>query len=664
MAPPPLLSSSLSHHRCLPLFFAIAFLMMASSAASGNSPDLDALLKFKSSLKDPSGALSSWSESQPPCNNDDRSNWAGVICYGGSIWGLQLENMGLGGLIDVDSLALLKSLRTLSFMNNSFDGSILTINRLRLGYLKALYLSNNMFSGDIPDGTFDGMQSLKKLHLANNKFTGKIPNSIVQLPRLLELRMEGNQFRGAIPDFKQKSLNIINLADNALEGPIPASLSKMDPSSFSGNKALCDAPLSPCLATPSPPPAQSKKPSKRQTGIIIFAIVLALLILLALVILFLIKRRRRSSGCPSSVEATQPTANLQKKTSIKEEMQSRQGSPAHSNNGRKPDTKLTFIRDDKERFDLQDLLKASAEILGSGCFGSSYKAALTSGTMMVVKRFRQMNNARKEEFQEHMRRLGRLSHPNLLTLVAYYYRKEEKLLVSEFVSRGSLAVHLHSNQGKGQSTLDWPTRLKIIKGVTKGLLYLYSELPTLTAPHGHLKSSNVLLNDSFEPLLHDYGLIPVINQENAHELMVAYKSPEYLQSARITKKTDVWSLGILILEVMTGKFPANFLQKGHPGNQEHDLVKWVKAVEGESMLCKEMKVLPNCESEMMKLLNIGLMCCEVDVEKRIELKEAAEKIEEVKEKDVDDDFYTSYSEATDVRSTRGLSDEINFPVPT
>lgn len=105
--------------------------------------------------------------------------------------------------------------------------------------------------------------------------------------------------------------------------------------------------------------------------------------------------------------------------------------------------KLSFVREDTEKFDLPDLLKASAEILGSGCFGSSYKAALSTGPVMVVKRFKQMNNVDKEEFQEHMRRIGRLKHPNLLPLVAYYYKKEEKLLITDYVEKGSLAVQLH-----------------------------------------------------------------------------------------------------------------------------------------------------------------------------------------------------------------------------
>lgn len=104
---------------------------------------------------------------------------------------------------------------------------------------------------------------------------------------------------------------------------------------------------------------------------------------------------------------------------------------------------LTFVNDNRERFELDDLLRASAEVLGSGSFGSSYKAVLLDGPAMVVKRFRRMNNLGKEEFHEHMTMLGSLSHPNLHPLIAFYYRKEEKLLVSDFVANESLASHLH-----------------------------------------------------------------------------------------------------------------------------------------------------------------------------------------------------------------------------
>ncbi|KAL9670143.1 hypothetical protein QQ045_007694 [Rhodiola kirilowii] len=114
-------------------------------------------------------------------------------------------------------------------------------------------------------------------------------------------------------------------------------------------------------------------------------------------------------------------------------------------------------------------IHASAEILGSGYFGSSYKANLVCGKGMVVKRFRQMNNLPREEFHEHIRRLGRLNHPNLHPISAYYYyRKEEKLLVSEFVSKASLASNIHCKHNEEKPSLNWETRLHIIKGVGKG----------------------------------------------------------------------------------------------------------------------------------------------------------------------------------------------------
>ena len=108
--------------------------------------------------------------------------------------------------------------------------------------------------------------------------------------------------------------------------------------------------------------------------------------------------------------------------------------------------RLTFVRDDRGRFfELQDLLKATAEVLGTANLGVCYRATLTSGHSVVVKRFKEMNRVGREDFEEHMRRLGRLSHPNLLPLVAYYYRKEEKLLIHDFVPNRSLANLLHGD---------------------------------------------------------------------------------------------------------------------------------------------------------------------------------------------------------------------------
>jgi len=210
----------------------------------------------------------------------------------------------------------------------------------------------------------------------------------------------------------------------------------------------------------------------------------------------------------------------------------------------------------------------------------------------------------------------------------------------------------------GKPWIDWPTRLRIVKGVAKGLAYLYKEFPTLALPHGHLKSSNVLLDDTFEPLLTDYALVPVVNKDHSQRIMVAYQSPECSQSDRPNRKTDVWSLGILILEILTGKFPENYLTQGKGGDA--DLATWVNSVVREEwtgeVFDMDMMRTKNCEGEMLKLLKIGMCCCEWNLERRWDLKEAVAKIEELKERD-NDDFSNSYASEGEVYSSRALTDD-------
>lgn len=227
----------------------------------------------------------------------------------------------------------------------------------------------------------------------------------------------------------------------------------------------------------------------------------------------------------------------------------------------------------------------------------------------------------------------------------------------------SIPIHISimSFSGKrapGQPGLDWPIRLKIIQKVAHALAYLYKELSDLTLPHGHLKSSNVLLDDKFEPVLSDYALVPAINREHAQQIMVAYKSPEFMQYDRTTRKTDVWSLGILILEMLTGKFPANYLKQGKGANS--DLLSWVNSVVREEwtgeVFDKDMKGTRNGEGEMLKLLKIGMSCCEWNMEKRWDLKEAVKRIEELKERDSDEDN-SSYASEGDIYSSRAMTDD-------
>jgi hypothetical protein len=219
-------------HLMMLLFY---FLVTASQffvTSHGASTDAEILVNFKNSLSTNS-LLYDWNASGiPPCTGGT-DNWVGLRCNNDStIDKLLLENMGLKGTIDIDILMQLPTLRTLSFMNNSFEGPMPEVKKL--SSLRNLYLSNNNFSGKIDKDAFDGMSSLKEVYLAHNEFTGEIPRSLVLVQKLTKLSLEGNQFDGNLPDFPQENLTVFNAAGNNFKGQIPTSLADFSPSSFAG----------------------------------------------------------------------------------------------------------------------------------------------------------------------------------------------------------------------------------------------------------------------------------------------------------------------------------------------------------------------------------------------------------------------------------------------
>ncbi|CAK8535556.1 unnamed protein product [Lathyrus sativus] len=627
----------------------VLLLLLSYKGMSISSSDVEALLKFKRSLKNVV-SLSSWDPStnhRPPCSGNT-PNWVGLFCLKGRVWGLRLESMGLTGNIDMESLASMPALRTVSLMNNTFVGPLPNIKMLP--NLKALYLSYNHFSGLIPDNAFMDLHRLRKLYLSNNEFSGKIPSSISTLPILVVLRLDSNKFKGEIPNFEHtNNLKIIDLSNNELEGPIPPNLRTFDPSRFSGNLLLCGPPLANTCQS------DNGILSKMVVMNILLIVIMIAFVISIMVSIFVICRLRSqkkqlSDDNPSTISKlhmqasnkyVKPPVIYVKTKSLADHYDPNSPKPdqySHGHSKKGEQGKLIFLKKDGIVFDLQDLLRASAEILGSASFGSSYKAVILDGQAVVVKRYKKMNNVSREEFHEHMRRIGNLNHPNLLPLLAFYYRREEKLLISSFVHNGCLASHLHGNHTSQKPGLNWATRLKIVKGVSRGLSYLYSALPSVIVPHGHLKSSNVLLDESFEPLITDYGLSPLINLDHAQQIIMPYKSPEYAQLGRITKKTDVWSFGILILEILTGKFPENYITPKY--NTDSDLASWVNMMITEKRTSDifdiDMGGIGNSKSELLKLLKIGLSCCEENVERRLDIKEALVQIQDLKEGEIID----------------------------
>lgn len=182
------------------------------------------------------------------------------------------------------------------------------------------------------------------------------------------------------------------------------------------------------------------------------------------------------------------------------------------------------------------------------------------------------------------------------------------------------------------AALDWPTRLRIARGVARGMAHLHSELSSADIPHGNLKSGNVLLSPDFEPLLVDYGFLPLVNPSLASAAMFAYRSPESLRHHHISAKSDVYCLGILLLELLTGKFPSQYLQNAKGGT---DLVLWATTVAAEdreeelldpAIVTAAMKA---AVPDMKRLLRVGIDCIEPEPDRRPDMKEAAARIEEV-----------------------------------
>ncbi|KAL3535503.1 hypothetical protein ACH5RR_003964 [Cinchona calisaya] len=606
----------------------VVFLILFLSPLSLSLPDDVALLSFKESLKNTAALDSSWINGTSPCAKDKL--WTGVRCNGNAVQLLILLNFGLSGDIDVDNLYELKNLRGLSIANNNFSGPIPPFNKL--GSLKALYIQGNQISGEIPTDFFSQMGSLKKLWISENKFSGKIPESLGQLQNLVELNLDHNEFSGPVPLIDQKSLASLSLSHNKLDGEIPQSMSRFGAKAFEGNPGVCGTVLQKECNQPPPnetPPVGNGNDSKESsTKWVILGVVVALLMV---TILFKNKQEDNFSMMrKENLEMVQPRIP----SSNRRSSSSRRGNDSFhsrksSHHGRSVGD-LVVVNDEKGMFGLQDLMKASAEVLGNGGLGSAYKAVMGNKLSVVVKRLREMNKLSRDAFDCEIRRLGNLRHQNILPPLAYHYRKDEKLLVSEFVPKGSLLYLLHGDRGTSLADLNWPIRLRIIQGVVRGMGFLHSEFASYELPHGNLKSCNILLSSDYEPLLTDYAFFPLISNTQTAQSLFAYKSPEAILYQQLSPKSDVYCLGIIILEILTGKFPSQYLNNQKGGT---DLVHWVRSAIAEKreteLIDPEIANASSSLPQMEKLLHIAAACTESEPQKRIEMREAITRIEEV-----------------------------------
>uniref|UniRef100_A0A0D9WMY3 Protein kinase domain-containing protein n=1 Tax=Leersia perrieri TaxID=77586 RepID=A0A0D9WMY3_9ORYZ len=643
------------------LLAAMAAVAPATVSAQQNMTDAEALMQLKKSFTN-SSSLSSWlitskDGDKSPCSPGSHE-WHGVVCgRGGAVTGLRLNGLHLGGTIDVDALAAFRRLRSVSFSSNNFSGNLPAIDRLTA--LKSMYLSDNQFTGVLPDEFFGKLNHLKKLWLDGNDLSGEIPASITQATSLLELRLERNAFSGELPPLPPPALKVFDISHNDLDGVVPESFRKFDAGKFSGNRFLCYVPTSngPCTRVDD---AATSSSSKNLATAFAAVFVSAVVITLALRLCCTSKSSRVTDLDSFRHDADErPPVYMLKQASSTTGKRSaswlgrRTGSSLGGGGHRRATSAakadeingggggdLVIVNNCKGVFGLTDLMKAAAEVIGTGGgLGSAYKAVMSNGVAVVVKRARDMNRGTRETFEAEMKRLGATRHANLLPPLAYHYRRDEKLLVYEYIPKGSLLYVLHGDRGMDYAALDWSTRLKVAAGVARGTAFLHaaalSSHNVAVPPHGNLKSANILLAPDFEPLLVDFGYSGLVTHDphsSAHS-MFAHRAPECVAGGAhlAGAKADVYCFGVVLLELLTGKFPSQYLHNAKGGT---DLVMWATTAIADgyerdlfdpAIMAAWKFALP----DMVRLMHVAVDCVEVDVDKRPGMKEAAVRVEEV-----------------------------------
>ncbi|XP_028761824.1 G-type lectin S-receptor-like serine/threonine-protein kinase At4g27290 isoform X1 [Neltuma alba] len=300
--------------------------------------------------------------------------------------------------------------------------------------------------------------------------------------------------------------------------------------------------------------------------------------------------------------------NMTDKAKIKEEDQHSEGS--------EDDADLTLldlptIADATNNFSLENKI-------GQGGFGTVYKGKLVNGKLIAVKRLSMSSRQGLIEFKNEVRLIARLQHRNLVKLLGCCLQGQEKMLVYEYMPNGSLNSFIFDeNRGK---LLDWPKRFNIICSIARGLMYLHQD-SRLRIIHRDLKASNILLDEKLNPKISDFGMAKTFGGEqiegNTNRVVgtYGYMAPEYAADGLFSTKSDVFSFGILVMEIIYGKRNRGF----YNADRSHNLIchAWLLWKEGRALELIDRNIEETyVVSEIMRCIHISLLCVQQHPEDR------------------------------------------------
>lgn len=253
----------------------------------------------------------------------------------------------------------------------------------------------------------------------------------------------------------------------------------------------------------------------------------------------------------------------------------------------------------------------SAYKLGQGGFGPVYKGTLVDGKKIAVKRLSRASGQGLAEFMNEVEVISKLQHRNLVRLLGCCVEKDEKMLVYEYMPKNSLDVYLFDPLKQG--SLQWKKRYEILKGIGRGLLYLHRD-SRLRIIHRDLKPSNILLDEELNPKISDFGMARIFksNQDQANTLRVVgtygYMSPEYAMEGRFSEKSDVFSFGVLILEIVSGRRNTSFYQEDSAPSLIGLAWNLWNEQRTEALIDPTLSNSNAQHQEILRCIHIGLLC--------------------------------------------------------